>query len=49
MGFEVWALGVDFGASGEITVMNPSFLQFGVVASIVFDCLKAADEDQINK
>lgn len=37
MGFQVWALRVDFGAAGEIAVVDPSFLQFGIIASIIFN------------
>ena len=36
--FQMWTLGVDFGAAGEITVVDPTLLQFGIVASVILDC-----------
>lgn len=36
---EVRALGVDFGAAWEITVVDATLLQFGIVAPVVFDCI----------
>lgn len=37
MGFQVRAFCVDFGAAREITVVDATFLQLGIVASVVFN------------
>lgn len=35
--FEMRALGVHFGASGKIAIVDPPLLQLWIVASVVLD------------